>query len=316
MRIELTVWTDDTVAVEVVVTRVILVVIATVCIFYLAKLLIAHLLWIDAHWLHDMAMQALVNEVPVETTLKDRILAYQVPVVLQVTARVAHRVVVLTLDERLVALRVLAILLAILDTIIHRTENVCALAMSCLFILHRATRVLALDPLVGIEEVVTHHGLVAQTPSHDGWMVVEVGYIVLVALQYLLGKHRFLGCGIVLIAETVALLVSLSYHIETILIAEVIPTWIIRIVASTNGVDVQTLHNLDVLDHALHADVVACIRIHLMTVRTLDEHRLTIDQELFVLDFHLAEAHLDRSSCSRQHLCFLLRSQQRNLQGI
>ena len=87
MRIELTVWTDDTIAVEVVVARVVIVVIATVAIFYLAELFIAHLLRIlDGHRLQYLAVQALVNEIPVETTLEDRILANQIPVILQVTA--------------------------------------------------------------------------------------------------------------------------------------------------------------------------------------------------------------------------------------
>ena len=38
---------------------------------------------------------------------------------------------------------------------------------------------------------------------------------------------------------------------DTILIAELIPAWIIRIVASTDSVDIQALHNLDILNHAL-----------------------------------------------------------------
>ena len=87
MRIELTVRTDDTIAVEVVVARVVIVIIATVAIFYLAEFFIAHLLRIlDGHRLQYLAVQALVNEIPVETTLKDRILANQIPVILQVTA--------------------------------------------------------------------------------------------------------------------------------------------------------------------------------------------------------------------------------------
>ena len=87
MRIELTVRTDDTIAVEVVVARVVIVVIATVAIFYLAELFIAHLLRIlDGHRLQELTVQALVNEIPVETTLEDRILANQSPVILQVTA--------------------------------------------------------------------------------------------------------------------------------------------------------------------------------------------------------------------------------------
>ena len=147
--------------------------------------------------------------------------------------------------------------------------------------------------------------------------MIEVhGNIVLVALHNLLGKHRLLGSSIIAILETVALLVSLSNHIDTILIAELIPAWIIRIVAGTDSVDIQALHNLDILNHALHAQYVTSIWVNLMTVGTLDKHRLTVDKELLVLDFHLAETNLDRSHASRLHSVLLLSTHQGNLQCI
>ena len=292
MRIELTVWTDDTIAVEVVVARIILIIVATVGILYLAQVLVVHLARQDAHWLLDMAMQSLVNEIPVEATLENRILTSQVPVFLQVTTRVTHGVIVLALDERLVAVRILAILLAIPNRIIHRAIDVGAFAMTSLLVLYRASLVLTLNPLVSFQEVVAHLGLVTQTPSDDGWMVIEHGHVVLVALQDLLGKLR-LACGsVVAITESMTLLVSLSHYIETILIAKVVPTRVVRIVTGTNGVDVQTLHDHDVLNHASLAHVITSIWVYLMTVGTLDEYWLPVDQELLVLDFHRTEAHL------------------------
>ena len=301
MRVQLAVWTDDTIAVEVVVARVVIVVITTIGIFYLANLLVAHLLRVDAHRLHDVAVQALVNEVPVETALVDRVLANQVPVFLEVTTRVAHGVVVLTLDEWHLAVRVLAVVLTVLHRVVHRAEDVGALALTCLLILYRTACVLTLHPLVGVEEVVAHHRLVAQAPGHDARMIVEVGYVVLVALQYLLGKHRFLGSGIVVVAESVALLVGFCHDVETILITEVVPARVVWIVTSTYGVDVQSLHHLDVLYHALHAHYISSVRIHLVTVGALDEHRLSIDEELLVLDFYLAETYLHRDSADASH---------------
>ncbi len=59
-----------------------------------------------------LAVQALIHEVPVETTLEDRILAYQIPVFFQVTARVTHGMVVLALYERHRTIWILGILLA------------------------------------------------------------------------------------------------------------------------------------------------------------------------------------------------------------
>ena len=123
-------------------------------------------------------------------------------------------------------------------------------------------------------------------------MVEEHRHIVLVALHDLLGKLRLLGSRIVAILETMALLVSLSHNIQSVLVAEIIPAWIVWIVAGTNGIDVHALHHHDVLNHALLTYVVALVRINLMTVGTLQENRLTIDQELLVLDLHLAETYL------------------------
>ena len=74
---------------------------------------------------------------------------------------------------------------------------------------------------------------------------------MLVALQNLLSELRLLGLSIIAIAKAVALLVGLSSNVESVLIAEVIPNGVIRIVSGTHGVDVETLHNLDVLNHAL-----------------------------------------------------------------
>ena len=251
MRVHLTVWADNTITVEVIVARIILVVITTVAIFYLAKLLIVHLVRQDAHRLHDIAVQCLIYEVPVETTLEDRILADQIPVIAQVTARVTHGVVVLTLDERHRTVWILGILLGSCHRVVHRAEDICTLATASLLVLNRAGLVLALDPLVSLEEVVAHHGLVTHAPCYDGRVIEEHRHIVLVALHDLLGKLRLLGSRIVAILETMALLVSLSHNIQSVLVAEIIPARIVWIVAGTNGIDVHALHHHDVLNHAL-----------------------------------------------------------------
>ena len=216
--------------------------------------------------------------------------------------------VVLALDKRHRAVRVLRILLTSAYRIVHRAEDIGTLASACLLILNRTALVLALDPLVSLQEVIAHHSLITHTPGYDTRMIEVHGNIVLVTLQNLLGKHRLLGSCIIAILETVTLLVSLSYHIDTILIAELVPAWIVRIVAGTDSVDIQALHNLDVLNHALHAQYITSIRVNLMTVGTLDKHRLTVDKELLVLDFHLAETYLDRSHASRFHVAILQRT--------
>ena len=140
MRIELTVGTYDSIAIEIVVAGVVFVIVATISIFYLPQLLVAHGFRLDAHRFLWMAMQCLVDEVPVETALEDGILTHKRPIVAQIATRVAHGVVVLTLYKRLVARRILAVCLAVFHRVIHRTVNIGSITMACLLILHRTAR--------------------------------------------------------------------------------------------------------------------------------------------------------------------------------
>ena len=86
MRIQATVWCDDTITVEVIVGSRILTVVATIgkdgasC----HRTLVAH---------------TLIHEVPDIATLIFRILTYQVPVFLETTHGVTHGVGIFTLDE-------------------------------------------------------------------------------------------------------------------------------------------------------------------------------------------------------------------------
>ena len=63
---------------------------------------------------------------------------------------------------------------------------------------------------------------------------------------------------------------------------------------SPDTVDIEFLHNLDVLNHTFTRHYIASIRIQLMTVGTLEKNRLSIYQHLSILDLNLAEAHLYR----------------------
>ena len=69
-------------------------------------------------------MQSLVYEIPVVTALELRILPDEIPVFLEVTTGVAHRVVVLTLDEWTGLLRVFAVFLTLTYLIIHRAIDI------------------------------------------------------------------------------------------------------------------------------------------------------------------------------------------------
>ena len=77
-----------------------------------------------------------------------------------------------------------------------------------------------------------------------------------------------LGQRAVAVAHAVALEVGLGSQVNTVFVAEVVPTRVIGIVTGTHGVDVQLLHDLDVLNHAVHRDDVATVGIELVAVGT------------------------------------------------
>ena len=103
-----------------------------------------------------------------------------------------------------------------------------------------------------------------------------------------------LGEGLFAIAHAVALDVGFGHYIEAILVAEVVPIGIVGIVAGAHCVEVELLHDLHVLQHAVAADHVASVGVEFVAVGTLDEDGLAIDVHLCVLDFNLAETYADR----------------------
>ena len=126
-------------------------------------------------------------------------------------------------------------------------------------------------------------------------MVVEHFHIVLVAFQDLLSKHGLFGGRVIPVTKAMPLLVGLGYHIKTILVAQLIPLWVVGIVTGTHGVDVELLHNLDVLYHPLTTHDVATVWIHLVPVGTFYINRLPVNQQLTVLNLHFPEPHLLRN---------------------
>ena len=213
MRIELAVRSDNAIAVEVVVRRVVVVVVTTIGVLNLVVLSVCEVV-LYRHRLNRVAVQRLVNEVPDISSLELRILTYHIPIFLEATAGVTHGMVVLALYEWACELVVLRIFVATVVAIVHRAEDVGILTRaSSLLELYGTALVLLLNPLVCSNEVVAVYRLVAERP-YDNRRMVEVHlHIVLVALEYLLGKLRLLGLGVVAVAKAVALLVGLSGNV-------------------------------------------------------------------------------------------------------
>ena len=61
---------------------------------------------------------------------------------------------------------------------------------------------------------------------------------------------------------------------------------------STYSIDIQLLHNLNILNHTFYRDDIATIRIKLMTVRSLNQDRLSVNQQLSSFYLNMTEANL------------------------
>ena len=115
--------------------------------------------------------------------------------------------------------------------------------------------------------------------------------IVLVALKELLGKDGARAHSVLCELKTVALLISLSNHVETIFVAEVVEIGIVGIVTGAHGIDIQLFHHGEVLNHTLATDHISTVGIHLVTVDSFNINWLPIHEESVTHDLHLAESH-------------------------
>ena len=103
------------------------------------------------------------------------------------------------------------------------------------------------------------------------------------------GEIAALGQGLVAIAHAVRLDVCLGCDIQSVLVAQVVPTRVVGIMAGADGIDVETLHYLYVLNHAFHAHNIASVGVKFVSVNSFYQHWLAIDQQLTTLNLDVAE---------------------------
>ena len=164
--------------------------------------------------------------------------------------------------------------------VVHRTEDVGVAVFPCAFILHRTAWVLGLHPIVSIFKVLSVASFVAKAPEDNRWMVEVALHIALIALQVSQIVVGALGKGLITVAHSVRFDVGLGHNIDAVFIAEVIPDFVVWIVASAHGVDVVFLHYLEVLNHSFTRYAVSSVRVELVAVGAFEEHRLAVDENL------------------------------------
>ena len=94
------------------------------------------------------------------------------------------------------------------------------------------------------------------------------------------------------IAHSVRLDIRFIYHIKSIFVAERIPERVVRVMACPYSIDIELLHDHDILDHIRLAHDISLIWIHLVTVGTLDQDRLAVHEKLTVLNGHIPETYV------------------------
>ena len=282
MCVWLTVWVDNTIAVEVVVAGRETTIVTSIG----PNLLACHL---------ALATKTLVDVVPNISSLVLRVLTNEVPILLEAADGITHGMGIFALDERT---RVVALGITLTTTIVvvHRAENIGLSVLSCLLVLHWTRLVVTLNPIVSIFEVLAVACFVTQTPNDDGRMVLQHQHVVLIALDVGIVVVGTLGKCLVAISHSVALDIGFGCDVDAIDVAELIPTWVVRIVAGANSIHIELLHHLNILNHAVNTHDIATIRVKFMTVNTLDEHWLSVHEQLGILDFHLAEAYMLRNA--------------------
>ena len=140
----------------------------------------------------DRPPEGLIHEIPDTTALEQGILAEQIPVFLESAQRIAHRVGIFALDHR-TFLRLGSVVLAGRIISIHRAEDIGIPFLLRTLILDGTGRIELLDPGIGLLEIRTGAGLVAQAPDNHRRVVDIPLDPALDPLHVCLLIHRLLG---------------------------------------------------------------------------------------------------------------------------
>ncbi len=239
---------------------------------------------------------ALVDPVPDECSLRVRPGVEDVPVLLEPTRAVPHRMGVLAEDEghRRPLGRVLH---HRLGARVHERVDVGARTAvgRGSFVVDRPRGVAVLDHLVRGCEVGAVTGLVAHGPDDDRGMVLVPLDHARAAVEDGRLPDRVVGDAVPRVgSEPVGLEVGLVDEVEAVPVAEVVPLGIVGIVGRPHRVDVVLLHQLDVVDHQVPGQMVPGVGVVLVTVDALDEDGAPVHEQPPVTDLHLAEADVRR----------------------
>ena len=62
------------------------------------------------------------------------------------------------------------------------------------------------------------------------------------------------------------------------MVAQVIPTVVVRVMAGTHGVDIEFFHHFDILQHTFGRNHITAVRVHFVTVGSFEEYLVAVFQ--------------------------------------
>ena len=152
--------------------------------------------------------------------------------------------------------------------------------------------------------MLTIAGLIAHRPGDDSCAVTVACNHTAHALHERKFPIRIIGQrAILVILHTVAFDVGFIHHIQAEFRAKLIPRIIIRIVAVAHTVQIELLHQLNIVYHGSYADGASFVRIVFVTVHSLKEHRFSVNHLHAVAHLHRAETKKLGERLQRLSLC-------------
>ena len=157
-----------------------------------------------------------------------------------------------------------------------------------------ATRQQLLHTIVGSLKVASAARLVAKRPEHNTWMIAVAQHHTLGAVHISRTPRRYVRNLLI----AVALDVCLVHAVESEVVEHIVHLCLTWIVGCANGVDIGTLHHLDVLKHCWHVDGMTIERVYILCVHALEVLALAVDIDKVATTLHLAES----VTCREHHL--------------
>jgi len=174
---------------------------------------------------------------------------------------------------------------------VHRAIDIGVPLKPCPLILNGPGSVIVLDPLKALVEIQPVACLVSERPCNDRWMILVPDHHPACTFEVCFEPEGIVAeRPVKIVAHSVRFDVCLIDHIDPILVAEIVPKRIVRIMTGAHRIHVEHFHQPYVVFHLFPAENVYGFRIMLVTVDAFNEDPFSVDKEIWSFDLDCAEA--------------------------